>query len=145
MTKTCFFWHQVFLGSSPKNFDTQMLWHYFSPFLAKKFMVLINHPDNLLLVNRRVLLFIRVTPLPRTFFCACLLGKPWAILFRFAMLAGIARRHDPIMTAPTGIGLLLANPAECPRHSGSFHSPHIYASCPALFAPPTGVGPVFPP
>lgn len=36
--KNLFLGHQVFLGSSPENFDTQMLWHYFSLFLAKKFM-----------------------------------------------------------------------------------------------------------
>lgn len=44
--KNLFLGHQVFLGSSPKNLDTQMLWHYFSLFLAKKFMVLINHPGS---------------------------------------------------------------------------------------------------
>jgi DNA repair protein RadC len=44
--KNLFLGHQVFLGSSPKNFDTQMLWHYFSLFLAKKFMILINHPGS---------------------------------------------------------------------------------------------------
>ena len=31
--KNLFLGHQVFLGSSPKNLDTQMLWHYFSLFL----------------------------------------------------------------------------------------------------------------
>ena len=45
--KNLFLGHQVFLGSSPKNFDTQMLWHYFSLFLAKKFMLLINHPGSI--------------------------------------------------------------------------------------------------
>ena len=44
--KNLFLGHQVFLGASPKNFDTQMLWHYFSLFLAKKFMILLNHPDS---------------------------------------------------------------------------------------------------
>jgi DNA repair protein RadC len=44
--KNLFLGHQVFLGSSPKNFDTQMLWHYFSLFLAKKFMILLNHPGS---------------------------------------------------------------------------------------------------
>lgn len=44
--KNLFLGHQVFLGSSPKNFDTQMLWHYFSLFLAKKFILLINHPGS---------------------------------------------------------------------------------------------------
>jgi DNA repair protein RadC len=41
-----FLGHQVFLGSSPKSFDTQLLYHYFSLFLAKKFMILINHPGS---------------------------------------------------------------------------------------------------
>ena len=27
-------------------FDTQLLYHYYALFLAKKFMVLINHPDS---------------------------------------------------------------------------------------------------
>lgn len=44
--KNLFLGHQVFLGSSPKNFDTQMLWHYFSLFLAKKFILLMNHPGS---------------------------------------------------------------------------------------------------
>ncbi len=44
--KNLFLGHQVFLGSSPKNFDTQMLWHYFSLFLAKQFVILINHPGS---------------------------------------------------------------------------------------------------
>ncbi len=44
--KNLFLGHQVFLGSSSKNFDTQMLWHYFSLFLAKKFMLLLNHPGS---------------------------------------------------------------------------------------------------
>ena len=30
--KNLFLGHQVFLGSSAKNFDTHMLWHYFSLF-----------------------------------------------------------------------------------------------------------------
>lgn len=45
--KNLFLGHQVFLGASPKNFDTQMLWHYFSLFLAKKFMILLNHPGSI--------------------------------------------------------------------------------------------------
>lgn len=45
--KNLFLGHQVFLGTSPKNFDTQMLWHYFSLFLAKKFMILLNHPGSI--------------------------------------------------------------------------------------------------
>ena len=44
--KNLFLGHQVFLGSSPKNLDTQMLWHYYSLFLAKKFMLLMNHPGS---------------------------------------------------------------------------------------------------
>jgi DNA repair protein RadC len=44
--KNLFLGHQVFLGSSPRSFDTQMLWHYFSLFLAKKFMILLNHPGS---------------------------------------------------------------------------------------------------
>jgi DNA repair protein RadC len=44
--KNLFLGHQVFLGSSPTNFDTQMLWHYFSLFLAKKFMLMLNHPGS---------------------------------------------------------------------------------------------------
>jgi DNA repair protein RadC len=39
-----FLGHQVFLGLSPATFDTQLLYHYYSLFLAKKFIVLINHP-----------------------------------------------------------------------------------------------------
>jgi len=42
-----FLGHQVFLGASPKAFDTQLLWHYFSLFLAKKFILLINHPGSI--------------------------------------------------------------------------------------------------
>lgn len=45
--KNLFLGHQIFLGSSPKSFDTQMLWHYFSLFLAKKFMILLNHPGSI--------------------------------------------------------------------------------------------------
>ncbi len=44
--KNLFLGHQIFLGSSPKNFNTQMLWHYFSLFLAQKFILLINHPGS---------------------------------------------------------------------------------------------------
>ncbi len=39
-----FLGHQVLLGTSPKNVNTQVLWHYFSLFLAKKFILLTNHP-----------------------------------------------------------------------------------------------------
>lgn len=39
-----FLGHQVFLGLSPANFDTQLLYHYYSIFLARKFILLINHP-----------------------------------------------------------------------------------------------------
>lgn len=41
-----FLGHQVFLGASSQAFDTQLLYHYYALFLAKKFMVLINHPDS---------------------------------------------------------------------------------------------------
>lgn len=41
-----FLGHQVFLGASSGAFDTQLLYHYYALFLAKKFMVLINHPDS---------------------------------------------------------------------------------------------------
>ena len=44
--KNLFLGHQIFLGSSSKNFDTQMLWHYFSLFLGKKFILLLNHPGS---------------------------------------------------------------------------------------------------
>lgn len=42
-----FLGHQVFLGMSSKNFDTQFLYHYYALFLAKKFMILINHPNSI--------------------------------------------------------------------------------------------------
>ena len=42
-----FLGHQVFLGFSSKSFDTQLLYHYYARFLAKKFIVLINHPDSI--------------------------------------------------------------------------------------------------
>ena len=45
--KNLFLGHQVFLGASPKAFDTQLLYHYYAIFLAKKFIVLINHPDSI--------------------------------------------------------------------------------------------------
>lgn len=41
-----FLGHQVFLGASPATFDTQLLYHYYSLFLAKKFILLINHPGS---------------------------------------------------------------------------------------------------
>jgi len=41
-----FLGHQVFLGASSKTFDTQMLYHYYSLFLAKKFILLLNHPGS---------------------------------------------------------------------------------------------------
>ncbi len=41
-----FLGHQVFIGASSGAFDTQLLYHYYALFLAKKFMVLINHPDS---------------------------------------------------------------------------------------------------
>ena len=42
-----FLGHQVFLGMSSQAFDTQPLYHYFALFLAKKFIVLINHPNSI--------------------------------------------------------------------------------------------------
>lgn len=44
--KNLFLGHQVFLGSSPKDFNRKMIWHYFSLFLAEKFIVLLNHPGS---------------------------------------------------------------------------------------------------
>ena len=44
--KNLFLGHQVFLGSSPKDFSRKMIWHYFSLFLAEKFIVLLNHPGS---------------------------------------------------------------------------------------------------
>lgn len=44
--KNLFLGHQVFLGMSPRIFDTQLLYHYYALFLAKKFMILINHPNS---------------------------------------------------------------------------------------------------
>jgi DNA repair protein RadC len=40
-----FLGHQVFLGISASNFDTAHLYHYYLLFLAKKFILLINHPS----------------------------------------------------------------------------------------------------
>ncbi len=44
--KNLFLGHQVFLGMSPQVFDTQLLYHYYALFLAKKFIILINHPGS---------------------------------------------------------------------------------------------------
>ncbi len=44
--KNLFLGHQIFLGSSPKDFNRKMVWHYFSLFLAEKFIVLLNHPGS---------------------------------------------------------------------------------------------------
>lgn len=41
-----FLGHQMFLGTTPKTFDTQLLYHYYSLFLAKKYILLINHPGS---------------------------------------------------------------------------------------------------
>ena len=41
-----FLGHQVFLGATTRTFDTQLLYHYYALFLAKKFMLLINHPNS---------------------------------------------------------------------------------------------------
>ena len=40
-----FLGHQVFLGATPKIFDTQLLYHHFNLFLAKKFILILNHPS----------------------------------------------------------------------------------------------------
>lgn len=42
--RNLFLGHQVFLGMSSQAFDTQLLYHYFALFLARKFIVLVNHP-----------------------------------------------------------------------------------------------------
>lgn len=44
--KNLFLGHQVFLGASSRAFDTALLYHYYALFLAKKFIVLINHPNS---------------------------------------------------------------------------------------------------
>ncbi len=44
--KNLFLGHQVFLGVSAKEFNAKMLWHYFTLFLADKFIVLLNHPGS---------------------------------------------------------------------------------------------------
>lgn len=41
-----FLGHQVFLGASPETFETGALWHYYLMFMAKKFILLINHPNS---------------------------------------------------------------------------------------------------
>ncbi len=40
-----FLGHQIFLGATPETFDTQLLYHYYSLFLAKRFIILVNHPS----------------------------------------------------------------------------------------------------
>lgn len=40
-----FLGHQIFLGQTPATFDTQMFHFYYNLFLAKRFVVLINHPN----------------------------------------------------------------------------------------------------
>ncbi len=37
--------HQVFVGQTSKTFETQAFHHYYNMFLAKRFIVLINHPN----------------------------------------------------------------------------------------------------
>lgn len=37
--------HQIFLGQAPKTFKTQDFHFYYNLFLAKRFIVLINHPS----------------------------------------------------------------------------------------------------
>lgn len=44
--KNLFLGHQVFLGASAKDFNPKMLWHYFSLFLAEKFIIMLNHPES---------------------------------------------------------------------------------------------------
>lgn len=44
--KNLFLAHQVFLGASSKDFNRKLFWHYFSLFLAEKFIVLLNHPGS---------------------------------------------------------------------------------------------------
>jgi DNA repair protein RadC len=44
--KNLFLGHQVFLGATPFDFDTQLLYHYYNLFLAKKYILLINHPSS---------------------------------------------------------------------------------------------------
>lgn len=44
--KNLFLGHQVFLGASAREFNAKMLWHYFTLFLADKFIVLLNHPGS---------------------------------------------------------------------------------------------------
>lgn len=41
-----FLGHQVFLGATSKTFDPQLLYHYYNLFLAKKFILLLNHPQS---------------------------------------------------------------------------------------------------
>lgn len=41
-----FLGHQVFLGATPTTFNTQQLYHYYNLFLAKKFILLLNHPSD---------------------------------------------------------------------------------------------------
>jgi len=45
--KNLFLGHQVFLGTSAKDFNSKMLWHYFTLFLAEKFIILLNHPGSI--------------------------------------------------------------------------------------------------
>lgn len=41
-----FLGHQVFLGTTTETFDTQLLYHYYNLFLAKKFTILTNDPNS---------------------------------------------------------------------------------------------------
>jgi DNA repair protein RadC len=41
-----FLGHQVFLGARSATFETELLYHYYSLFLAKKFILLLNHPGS---------------------------------------------------------------------------------------------------
>lgn len=40
-----FLGHQLFIGATPATFDTQLLYHYYALFMAKRFIILINHPS----------------------------------------------------------------------------------------------------
>jgi DNA repair protein RadC len=40
-----FLGHQVFLGATAATLETSLVYHYFSLFLAKKFILILNHPN----------------------------------------------------------------------------------------------------
>lgn len=41
-----FLGHQVFLGTSSGEFNPSHLWHYYYLFLARKFILIVNHPGS---------------------------------------------------------------------------------------------------